>query len=191
MTDSNISNDNTEPRASQGVENDKKRVSGASNAPQESPQTPQSGPIEKEKPAKDRLEEDIAHHRSALYYGPDDPNARFWGILATSRRNRSVNRVSENLQRSECASNQKAESETHLTDNEMRKRNTLSNVSSGEKLGKVGFGAEPLHSPESNIAPKVSRHNAVTIVEVYELLLASCARVLSRFRAKQRKNRTI
>lgn len=40
--------------------------------------------------------------RTALYYGPSDPNARFWGTIATSRRNRSVNRVSKKLQKSEC-----------------------------------------------------------------------------------------
>ncbi|TGO23757.1 hypothetical protein BPAE_0122g00130 [Botrytis paeoniae] len=151
MTDSNFSNPKEEQTASGAVGNNKDRCSDAANAPQKSPQTPQSGPVEKEKPAKVRLEEDIAHHRSALYYGPDDPNARFWGILATSHRNRSVNR---------------AELETYLTENEMRKRNTLSNVSSGERLGKASFGADSLHLPEPDIRPTSFRHNSVTIMEV-------------------------
>ncbi|TGO38840.1 hypothetical protein BHYA_0066g00280 [Botrytis hyacinthi] len=100
MADSNMTNVKTEPTASLAVKNDNKTGSITSNALQISPQTPQSDPFEKKKPAKDQLEENIAHHRTALYYGPPDPNARFWGIIATSRRNRSVNRVSGKLQRS-------------------------------------------------------------------------------------------
>ncbi|TGO45358.1 hypothetical protein BCON_0400g00080 [Botryotinia convoluta] len=137
MSDSNISNHKEKQKASQAIEDNRDRSSDLSNAAQKLPQTPQSVPVEKEKPAKDQLKEDIAHH------------------------------------------------------NEIRKSNTSSNVSSRDKFGKVGFGSEPLHSPESNIAPTTSRQNAVTIVEVYELLLASCARILSRFRAKHRKKRTI
>lgn len=45
--------------------------------------------------------------RSALIYGPENPNARFWAIRATSRRNRSLNRVSKKLEKPECARNKK------------------------------------------------------------------------------------
>ncbi|KAF7950681.1 uncharacterized protein EAE97_002233 [Botrytis byssoidea] len=189
MADSNMQNVKTEPTASQAVKNDNKTGSVASNAHQISPQTSQSGPIEKEKPAKDQLQENIAHHRSALYYGPPDPNARFWGIIATSRRNRSVNRVSRKLQRSKCERKRKAELGTRFVDNEMRKANGLGDVCSRGKFGEPGYGSEPSNPAESDITPTSSRYNAGTVVEVYELLLASCAKVLARFRAKRRKER--
>ncbi|TGO59503.1 hypothetical protein BOTNAR_0161g00140 [Botryotinia narcissicola] len=191
MADSNMQNVKTEPTASQAVKNDNKTDSVASNAPQISPQTSQSDPVEKEKPAKDQLEENIAHHRSALYYGPPDPNARFWGIIATSHRNRSVNRVSRKLQRSKCERKRKAELRTRFVDKEMRKTNGLGNVCSRGKSGESGLGAKPANPTESDITPTPSRYNAVTIVKVYELLLASCTKVFARLRAKRRKERTM
>ncbi|KAF7895961.1 hypothetical protein EAF00_005976 [Botryotinia globosa] len=191
MADSNMQNVKMKPTASQAVTNDDKTGSVASNTPQISPQTSQSGPVEKEKPAKDQLEENIAHHRTSLYYGPPDPNARFWGIIATSRRNRSVNRVSRKLQRSKYERNRKAESGTRFVDNEIRKTNEFGDVCLRDKFGKSGFGAETASSTESDTTPIPSHYNAVTIVEVYELLLASCAKVLARFRSKRRKERTM
>ncbi|KAF7951828.1 hypothetical protein EAE96_007126 [Botrytis aclada] len=130
MSDSNISTHNEEQKASQTIESTKDCSSDVSNnAAQNSPLTPQSDQIKKEKSEKDQLEKDIAHHRSALYYGPPDLDARFWGIIATSRRNRSVNRVNK----------------------EIRKPNMLSNVGSGEEFGKASAGAKLFHLPEPDI----------------------------------------
>ncbi|TEY29601.1 hypothetical protein BOTCAL_0929g00010 [Botryotinia calthae] len=123
MSDSNGFNIKEEPKASQAAKTDVDSCSNASNADQKSPQTTQSGAVDKEKLAKDKLEKDIAHHRSALIYGPENPNARFWAIRATSRRNRSLNRVNT----------------------EMRKTNGLRNTRSGEKFGKSSTEAQPLH----------------------------------------------
>ncbi|KAK6594114.1 hypothetical protein H4I96_11027 [Botrytis cinerea] len=96
--------------------------------------TTQSGAVDKEKLAKDQLEKDVAHYRSALIYGPENPNARFWAIRATSRRNRSLNRVNT----------------------EMRKTNGLRNAISEEEFGKSGSGAQPLRPPESEVQPTFS-----------------------------------
>ncbi|TGO74727.1 hypothetical protein BELL_0260g00060 [Botrytis elliptica] len=190
MSDSNIFNQEEEQKASQAIEDNRDRSSDVSNAAQKSPQTPQSGPVEKEKPVKDQVKEDIAHHRNALHYGPTDPDARFWGILATSRRNRSLSRVSRRLRRSECERNRTAKSDISCR-RQNENNNRLSDVSSRDKFGEASFRAEPLHSPESDITPTSLLHNTVTIVEVYELLLASCAKILARFRAKLKKERTI
>ncbi|KAM0180907.1 hypothetical protein ACHAPC_007442 [Botrytis cinerea] len=109
MSDTNDFNIEEEQKASQAVKTDTDSCSNASNADQKSPQTTQSGAVDKEKLAKDQLEKDIAHYRSALIYGPENPNARFWAIRATSRRNRSLNRVSKKLEKSECARNKKTD----------------------------------------------------------------------------------
>ncbi|KAF7886608.1 uncharacterized protein EAF01_011286 [Botrytis porri] len=191
MADSNMPSDKTEPAASHYLENDKNSGSDVSNVAQKSPQTPQSGPSETAKPAENRLAEEISHHRNALYYGPPDPDARFWGIIATSRRNRSVNRVSQKLQWSKFARNQKAKLENLFADNQIREPKVLSDVSSRDEVGKVSFEAEPVHLPESDITPTPSRHNTVTIVEVYELLFVSCAKLLARFRGTHTKKRPI
>lgn len=87
--------------------------------------------------------------------------------------------------------NRNAELGTYFLGNEMREIKRLSKVCSRDKFGKAGFGAEPAHPPESGITPTPSRYNAVTIVGVYELLLASCAKLLAKFRAKHRKERTV
>ncbi|CCD47583.1 predicted protein [Botrytis cinerea T4] len=134
MSDTNDFNIKEEQKASQAVKTNTDSCSNASNADQKSPQTTQSGAVDKEKLAKDQLEKDIAHYRSALIYGPENPNARFWAIRATSRRNRSLNRVNT----------------------EMRKINGLMNAISEEEFGKSGSGAQPLRPPESEVQPTFS-----------------------------------
>ncbi|KAF7884761.1 uncharacterized protein EAF02_005097 [Botrytis sinoallii] len=189
MSDSNIFNQEEEQKASQAIEDNRDRSSDVSNAAQKSPQTPQSGPVEKEKPVKDQLKEDIAH-RMPYTTGPLIQMHDFGVYLPTSRHNRSLNRVSRRLRRSERERNRTAKSDISCRQ-QNEKNNGLSDVSSRDKFGEASFRAEPRHSPESDITPTPFLHNTVTIVEVYELLLASRAKILARFRAKLKKERTI
>ncbi|KAF7936386.1 uncharacterized protein EAE98_002605 [Botrytis deweyae] len=188
MSDSNIFNQEEEQKASQAIEDKRDVSSDVSNAAQKSPD-PSVWPRRKGE-ASERSAKRGYRAPNALHYGPADPDARFWGILATSRRNRSLNRVSRRLRRSECERNRTAKSDISCR-RQNEKNNGLSDVSSRDKFGEASFRAEPLHSPESDITPTPLLHNAVTIVEVYELLLASCAKILARFRAKLKKEKTV
>ncbi|KAI9644981.1 hypothetical protein NHQ30_007016 [Ciborinia camelliae] len=69
--------------------------------------------------------------------GPSDPNARFWTILATSKRNRSVSKPRKTLGGAEFGKKEDGESERRPTQKEGNEAGVTGGLMSGGTFGKT------------------------------------------------------
>ncbi|KAJ8058363.1 hypothetical protein OCU04_012555 [Sclerotinia nivalis] len=121
--------------------------------------------------------EDNKSSAGSYTFGPSDPNARFWAVLAISRRNRSTRKSRRAIEGNEHANTPSAELEKNLAENEVKNAKLVGSLLLAGTSGKTRLRSEGTNMPESESQKAFFRRKLVTIVGIFELFVASCTKL--------------
>ncbi|APA06251.1 predicted protein [Sclerotinia sclerotiorum 1980 UF-70] len=123
-------------------------------------------------------------------FGPSDPNARFWEVLAISRRNRSIRKPRRAIEGNKYANTQSVELQEILAGNEGNNAKFGDSLLMACKSGKTRIRSEETDVPEFE-SPKASfRHKMATIVGIFELFAARCTKLRETLSARNLSKRS-